>query len=288
VGADLQDLYGVNPTTIVDAGKLQDAYVSGGTVRQVFATLARTPDAILVSAETAHDFQLHPGDQLTLRLQNARTKTLTDVQFHYMGIATEFPTAPRDSFLVANAHYIANATGDPNPSTLLIDTGGHNIAAIATHIRHDVGTTAMVTDLASTRRVVDLGGLTRVELTFALALAAAAGGLALWLGLEERRRAQAITAALGADAHQIGTFVYAETAVITIAGLTLGAAIGWVLTHVLVKALTGVFDPPPPGLTIPWGYLAGLAATLVAGAVVASHTAMRSARRAPIQLLRAE
>ena len=150
-----------------------------------------------------------------------------------------------------------------------------------------------MTDLASSQRVVgssltavDLRGLTRVELAFAFALAAAAGGLALWLGLEERRRTNAIAAALGANRRQIGTFVHAETAVVTVAGFALGAATGWVLTLVLVKVLTGVFDPPPASLTIPWAYLATLAATLTLAAIAAAHAAVRSARRSPIATLR--
>lgn len=31
--------------------------------------------------------------------------------FHYVGVVREFPTAPSDSFLVANAEYVADATG---------------------------------------------------------------------------------------------------------------------------------------------------------------------------------
>jgi putative ABC transport system permease protein len=58
-----------------------------------------------------------------------------------------------------------------------------------------VGTSATVTDIAHARSTigssltaVDLAGLTRVELAFALVLAAAAGGLVLALGLTEQRR----------------------------------------------------------------------------------------------------
>jgi putative ABC transport system permease protein len=293
VGPDLQDLYGVNPATIVDAGKLQDAYVAGGTARGVFATLASSPDAVLVSAETAHDFQLRIGDTITLRLQDARTKSPIGVKFTYAGIVTEFPTAPRDSFLVANAGYVARASGDRSVNTLLVDTGGNDIAGVAKQIRGRVGTVATVTDLASTRRIVgssltavDLSGLTRLELAFALALAAAAGGLALWLGLEERRRTNAIAAALGANRRQIGTFVHAETAVVTTAGIVLGAITGWALTRVLVKVLTGVFDPPPSTVTVPWTYLAVLTGTLVVAALAASTAAIRAARRSPIAILR--
>src|SRR5439155_9956642 len=122
VGADLQDLYGVRPSTIVHAGSLQDAYVAGGSVKRLMADLTVQPDGVLVSAETVHDFQLHPGDRLTLRLQDGRTKQLREVLFHYLGVVKEFPTAPRDSFLVANAAYVAQATGSNAVGTFLVDT----------------------------------------------------------------------------------------------------------------------------------------------------------------------
>ena len=62
VGADLQDLYGVRTTTIVDATKLQDAYFQGGSAAKLIGRLAKQPDGVLVSAETVKDFQLQPGD----------------------------------------------------------------------------------------------------------------------------------------------------------------------------------------------------------------------------------
>ena len=60
------------------AGQLQDAYFQGGTAGSSSARSPTTPDSVLVSAETVHDFQLRPGDAVTLRLQRtgrARTST---------------------------------------------------------------------------------------------------------------------------------------------------------------------------------------------------------------------
>ena len=44
----------------------------------------------------------------------------------------------------------------------------------------------------------------------------------------------------------------------------LGFATGFAIAKILVKVLTGVFDPPPEALSIPWLYLVVL---IVAGAV---------------------
>ncbi|MEY2448810.1 MAG: putative transport system permease protein [Acidimicrobiaceae bacterium] len=293
VGADLQDLYGVRPDTIVDATQLQDAYFSGGTARDLMSRLAQTPDGVLVSAETVKDFQLQQGDQLILRLENRAGGDPIAVTFHYIGIAREFPTAPRDSFLVANTDYVARSSGNAAVDTLLISTNGTPAASVAGGIKAIAGTDATVSDITSARQIVgssltavDLGGLTRIELGFALVLVIVATGLVLALGVAERRRTFAIASALGARARHIASFVWSESAYVTIAGLLLGGVLAWALTHMLVAVLTGVFDPPPEGAAIPWSYLWALLAAALAAVVVASTVSIRIARRAPLSALR--
>jgi putative ABC transport system permease protein len=293
IGADLQDLYGVRPTTITGATALQDTYFLGGSARALMNRLAAAPDSILVSAETVKDYQLHPGDLVNLRLRDSPSGQLRTVPFHYIGIVNEFPTAPKDSFFVANASYIAERTGSEAIGAFLVDTGGRDVTAIAAQLQARLGTSAAVTDIAHTRSrvgssltAVDLAGLTRVELAFALLLAAAAGGLVLFLGLTERRRTFTIATALGATRGQLRGLVLAEAAVLTAGGVAAGAAVGWLLSQVLVKVLAGVFDPPPATLTIPWMYLGGTVLIIIAGLGVAAAGALRQGRRAPLSVLR--
>src|SRR5438874_1544905 len=293
VGADLQDLYGVRPASIVAATKLQDAYFVGGTARKLISTLSARPDSILVSAETVHDFQLRPGDRLMLRLQDARTKQLRDVVFHYAGVAKEFPTAPRDSFLVANADYVARTTGSDDVGSFLVDTGGASPQAVAGRIRAVVGAEAKVIDIRTSRRIigssltsVDLAGLTKVELGFALVLAAAATGLVLALGLTERRRMFVIAGSLGARSRQLGAFIWAEAAFVALGGLLTGAIAGWALAVMLVKVLAGVFDPPPSTLAVPWPYLGSFVAVALVAVVVAAYGTLTAIRRPAIALVR--
>ena len=217
IGTDLQDLYGVRPGSITGVTALQDAYFQGGTARSLMDRLAAAPDSILVSAETVQDYQLVPGDTVNLRLPDRATGRPTTVPFRYAGVVTEFPTAPRDSFFVANADYVAARTGSDAVGTFLVDTGGRDTTRVATDLRALLGTSATVTDVADTRsRVgssltsVDLAALTRVELGFALVLAAAAGGLVSFLGLTERRRSFAIIGLLGATSRQSRALVRAE------------------------------------------------------------------------------
>jgi len=166
-------------------------------------------------------------------------------------------------------------------------------AVAGQRVRDRVGAAATVTDLTTSRHqvgstltAVDLGGLTRVELGFALLLAAASTGLVLALSLAQRRRSFAITRALGASHGQVAAFVRVEAGLVTVTGLSLGAAAGWMLSVVLVKILTGVFDPPPSTLAVPWGYLGVIALLAAVAAVAAGELTVRAARRPVIETIR--
>jgi putative ABC transport system permease protein len=293
VGSDLQDLYGVRAGTIVAAGSLQNAYFVGGTAPDLMSRLGAQPDGILVSAETAKDFQLSPGTHLILRLQDRQTHALISVTFTFVGVVKEFPTAPRDSFLVANAAYAGSATHDTSPSTYLVDTAGSSPAGVAAAVRQVVGVGPRVTDLSSTRRIVgssltavDLGGLTRVELGFAFAFMIAATSLVLALGFAERRRTYALAAALGARPRQLGAFLWSEAGFVLVAGLVCGAVAGWALSEMLVAVLTGVFDPPPAALAVPWVYLGSLLVLSVATVALVVVVGARRMYAAPGSLIR--
>jgi putative ABC transport system permease protein len=294
VGADLQDLFGVRASTIVTAGSLQDAYFQGGTATQVMAQLGAHHDGILVSAETVKDFQLQPGDQLLLRLQDTRSNQLVPVRFRYVGIVKEFPTAPRDSFLVANADYVAAATHNPVLSTYLIETGGASPQSVAATVRALVGPGWQVTDINTTRGVVgssltavDLNGITRIELSFALAFMLAATGLLIGLGFAERRRVFAIAVAIGARPRQLASFMWSEAGFVLIAGVQSGLLAGWLISQMLVVVLNGVFDPPPESLAVPWGYLAALLLASVIASAVAVASAARLLTIKPVSVIRA-
>ena len=293
VGSDLQDLFGVHPGSIASVTSLQDPYFQGGTAAQLMGILAAKPDSILVSDETVKDFQLHPGDLINLRMEDSTTHQLKTIPFHYAGIAKEFPTAPKDSFFIANADYIAKATGSDAVGAYLVDTSGTNQAAVADTLRQTVGTSASVTDVTQTRAKVgssltsvNLAGLTRLELAFAVLLAAGAGGLVLAVGLAERRRTVAIISVLGARRRQLQGLVLAEATVVATGGLIGGAVISWGLTLMLVKVLTGVFDPPPTSVAVPTAYLSVTVATVLLALAAAAAFSARTSTRPAVEELR--
>ncbi|RDJ04219.1 FtsX-like permease family protein [Rhizobium grahamii] len=285
VGTDLQDLYGVDPERIGSATAMSDAYFANGDARATLADLARTPDGVLVSQETVNDYQLNRGDSINLRLQNAADHQYHVVPFHVVGVVREFPTAPKDSFLVANAAFIEQQTGSAGNEIVLIRSNDDPARAART-VRSSIEDlpalkVSQVGDavalIGSSLTAIDLAGLTRLELIFALVMLAASGGLVLGLGLADRERSFAILVALGAKPRQLGAFVWSEAALVVGGGMLLGLLAGVLIAHVLVKLLTGVFDPPPEALSLPWGYLAALVVTATAAALVAATSeAMRS------------
>ncbi|HEX4768535.1 MAG TPA: FtsX-like permease family protein [Lichenihabitans sp.] len=274
VGNDLQDLYGIDPATIGKATTIADAYFANHDARTALAGLARTPDGVLVSQETVNDFQLAIGDVINLRLQTGPDRQYHPVPFHLVGVVSEFPTAPRDSFLVANAAYVAAQTGNAHAETVLVRTAG-DPSRPAAAIRTALGASSplKVTDLAQAQRTigssltaVDLRALTGIELAFAIVLAIGSTGLVLWLGLSERQRSAAILSALGASVADVRLFARAEAGIILIGGAVCGFTLGELVAAMLVRLLGGVFDPPPEALRQPLVYLA-LVLLVTAGAL---------------------
>jgi putative ABC transport system permease protein len=294
VGNDLQDIYGINALNIGDAADLSNAFFASNDARGTMAKLAAQPDGVLLSQETVNDFQLKLGDLVNLRLQNSKDHQYHAVPFHFIGVVREFSTAPKDSFILANEGYLASQTGEPAREIVLI-RGKIPPAQLAKAIAPIAATVpgARVTDLGSVLKsisssltAVDLHGLTVIELSFAILLIAGASGLVLGLGLIERRRDFALLAAMGAKGRQLGSFLWTEGLIILIAGIVLGFATGLGIAKMLVKVLTGVFDPAPQSLAIPWLYLGVLIVAGCASTVLAVVIAQRVTKANALEALR--
>jgi len=293
VGPDLQDLYGIDPSTIGRVAPLQDSFTPNGTITQALDALRSTPDGVLLSAETLADYQLHPGDLVRLRLQTGADRAYRPVDFHVLGQIAEFPTAPKDSFVVANASYLTDVTGSDAVGTFLVSSTNPTRTAAA--LRSVVGQTgATVSDVVSARQTVttasglaaaDLSGLSRLELGFGVVLALACSGLALLLGIRQRRRALVLLASLGASARQRGRFLTSEARALLVGGLLGGAVLTVAISYQLIKVLTGIFDPPPSRAALPGAYLVGLAGSvLVVSCLVVAVVGRLAGRAGPAEL----
>jgi putative ABC transport system permease protein len=289
VGPDLQDTFGIDPATIGAATTLRDSYFIGGGAQTMLDRLKSTRDGILVSKETITDYSLEVGDLLRLRVLDHRRGSFRTVPFHVVGTVQEFPSAPRDSFMVANLGYLqrADRAGGPN---VVFASASEDPATVAPRVRAATrGFGVTVKDIrqqsvqtVSSITTVDLTGISRLEQAFAIILAAAAMWLFVNLVVSERRHEFATMAALGASLRDIGAFVRSEAVAVLGAALALAALLGWLLAEMLIAMLQHVFDPPPDHLAVPWGFLGLLAFAAVAGALLAAAAAARSLRRLPL------
>ncbi len=226
---------------------------------------------VLVSAETVQRLPAAPGRPAPAAAPGRpHASSFTTVPFHYAGVAKEFPTAPTDSFLVANAAYVARATGSDAVGAFLVQTDGTEPGAPWRRaVRAAVGRPAQVTDIAAPAQG------RRLEPDRRRALGADQGrarlrararrrpppGSRSALGFRERRRTFALATALGATAAPARRLRLGRVRCSSTAG-GLGArrrGRRGDLACMLVKVLTGVFDPPPDALAVPWAYLGGRA-----------------------------
>jgi putative ABC transport system permease protein len=288
VGSDLQDIFGIQPGQVRSATQLRDSYFSGGSAAAVMARLESTPDGVLVSAETIKDYGLSTGDLLRLRLFDASANSYKIVDFHVVGVVSEFPTAPKDSFLIANLPYLVGATHATGPNVLLVAAGDPHSAAAAVRSRV-VATGATVSDItqqvastSSSLVAISLGGISRLEEGFAVALALVSILVFALLSEIERRREFAIMAAMGTRLKLVAAFLWSETVVVAITACLLAVVLGTALAVMLVTILTHIFDPAPDALALPWGFFGELAIAILAGVGVGAVAVLVSLRCADL------
>jgi putative ABC transport system permease protein len=241
-----------------------------------------------VSKETISDYQLNRGDLLRLRVLDHHSGRFRVVPFHVVGVVQEFPSAPRDSFMVANRSYLeaADRAGGPNVIFARATDPVRVARAVADATRRDgtivrdIRQQAAQTVTAIT--TVDLRGITAIEEAFTIALAA--GAMALFVGLAalERRHELATMIAVGLSLRRAGAFIWSEAALVLFASLILAAGLGTLLALMLVAMLQHVFDPPPDTLAVPARFLAELAGAAVLGTIAAVLAGMDGLRRMPV------
>jgi len=289
VGPDLQDTFGIEAAKIGRATTLRDSYFIGGGAQTMMGRLQHRPDGILVSKETITDYSLKIGDLLRLRVLDHRSGNFRTVPFHVVGVVQEFPSAPRDSFMVANLAYLNKADRAGGPNVVFAKTS-EDPAAVASRVAAATRTDGVIVkdirrqavQTVSSITTVDLTGISRLEEAFAIVLAAAAMWLFVSLVVSERRHEFATMVAVGASLRDVGAFVRSEAAAVLGAAVLLAVFLGWLLAEMLVAMLQHVFDPPPDHLTVPWGFLGLLLLGAVLGGVLAAAVAARGLRRLPL------
>jgi putative ABC transport system permease protein len=236
---------------------------------------------------------LNIGDLLNLRVLDHRTGSFRVVPFHVEGIVQEFPSAPRDSFMVANLSYLQAVDHAGGANVVFVKAA--NPPAVASEVaRATNGDGTIVKDVTQTSQqtvssitAVDLRGISQIEEAFTVLLAAAAMALFIAVTVIERRHEFATMAAVGASLRSIGSFVWSEAAIVLVAGLVLAIGLGVLLALMLIAMLQHVFDPPPDALSIPWAYLGELAAAGIVTTTLAVLITSLRLKRLPLgRLLR--
>jgi len=289
VGPDLQDTYGIDASTLTKATTLRDSYFLGDGAASAMARLRSTPDGILVSKETITDYALKRGDLLKLRVLDQSTGRFRVVPFHVAGTVQEFPSAPKDSFMVANLAYLDRASHSPGPNVVFARASG-DPAAVAARVRHATARDGtIVKDIrqqtaqtVSSITTVSLDRIAKIEELFAVVLAGGAMALFVALAMSERRQELATMAAVGSPLRRVAAFLWSEAALVLGAAIALSAPLGWLLSKMQVAMLTHAFDPPPDHMAIPWGFYAELLGATVAVTVLAVALAARRLRRLPL------
>jgi putative ABC transport system permease protein len=288
VGPDLQDTYGINAGSFQNATSLRDSYFIGGSAHQLMRKLASTPDGILVSKETITDYSLHTGDLLRLRVLDRRTGRFRTAPFHVVGTVQEFPSAPRDSFMVTNQSYLDGLTHS-GPNVVFVKTSqsppavASRIAAVTNPLGAEVkNIDQQQAQTVSSITTVDLTGISHLEEVFAIVLVAAATAAFVLSAVAERRQEFATMTAIGASLREVAGFVWSEVGMVLIAAALLAAGLGFLLAEMLVAMLTHVFDPPPDHLAIPWGFLGLLYGVALIAGVTGSQVAKRAIARLPL------
>jgi putative ABC transport system permease protein len=284
VGPEAQDLLAIDAMTLPAVAPLADSFFAGSTAAGAIGSLRSRPDGILVSAETARDYSIVPGDRIRIRVPDL-SGTLKTVDFTMVGIALEFPTAPKDAFLVANLRYVIAQTGNDRISFVLARASG-DVGQASAALGHRLGAGWQVTDLGTTKArlansitSVDLSSLVSLDVAFAVLIAAVGVTLFLLAGLAERRRELATLVAIGAEPNQIRASMVGEALFIGVAGLTTGLLTGSVVGFALLQILAGVFDPPADAPAIPLALIAGMTGAIVLALLAAIAIADRGLSR---------
>lgn len=241
---------------------------------------ADTDRGVLLSATSASELGVGPGDEVTLRSTSGVDASLT-VRGIYRNAAVVGPAlvsslAARSvdaegSFELAAIRLEPGAPVERIRRAIDRNIGGFNRLAVDT----PRGFAATDTEIATT-----VTRLVLVILAGTLALGAVGAANNIALAVDERRRELATLRAVGAGRRQVAAMVTIEA--VTLCGLVgavaaaLGAAVGVAVLRVAPAGLASVARVPVPAL------VTVVVASMALGAVAAAVPALAAARRPPL------
>ena len=234
------------------------------------------------------------GDPILFRALDRTTTQYAQFKGKVVGILTQFPASADNSFLVMNLPFLEQATHDSTVTLFLASAAGSPSAA-AQSIRATFPTLPMqvqeidtaIAATGSSLTSLNIVGLGAIESLYTLIIASVGLGIFLMAMVYQRAREFGTMRALGGSAAQVSRFLWSESLTIGLLSLAIGAAIGFLLSHVFVRLLRALFTIPPTDISVPWTMLAALYALSLAGMIASTLWVNRRLNRMEVdQVLR--
>ncbi|WP_242392711.1 FtsX-like permease family protein [Anaeromyxobacter oryzisoli] len=258
------------------------ALVGGGDGAAAMAALRR--GAVLVSEPLARKAGLDAGSTLALRARDG------EVTLPIAGVYRDYGTEGGAVLLDVATYARLYGPGLPSNASVDLPRGADPEAAVRALRAALPGAPLLIRSNRTLRGEVlaifeQTFAITRLLEAMGLLIAAAGVTLALLVLARERRGELALYRALGATRGQLFRVFLGRGLAVGAAGLVLGAAGGWGLALILVKAVNPAFFGWTLEVAVPWATLAGEAAAILAAAAAASLYPAVAASATPAQEL---
>jgi putative ABC transport system permease protein len=296
---DRATLTAIEPAGFERVAALSDRFFAGGSAAAAMRALRADPRALLVDARTADELSIERGMRVKVLLARG-TKRQRLETFRVAGLFDRFPGFPQGTSLVANLDVVAAVTRSRRVDFFLGkvsggDGGGAGLARAVAALRSgpgaehplavDTRATALDKDQSSLT-ALNVNGLVDIDTVYTLLMSAAVIAIFVFGLMLERRREYVVLRAQGMRSGELRALVLGEAAVVAVAGVVAGLAVGVGMAALLVRVLRPLFVLDP-ALTVPAGDIV-LQAVLAGAATLASALAATALlrRMRPAELLR--
>jgi putative ABC transport system permease protein len=292
VGSTLQNVYGIDPQTYVNASDMPDSYFVNISANQAMADMASIQNGALVSEEMAKAYDIVPGDPIIISLANTATVNgpTVETRLQVVGIIRFFPTATNDTFVVMNQNFMQTITRNDKISYFLVRTSAspHDVAAsiqdkLGSQVSmktEDIDTAILA--LGNSMTSLNLKGLGNIEQGYSVIIISLGLMIFLLSMVYERAKEFGAMRAIGGSVKQIERVLWSESLTVGVLSIGIGGIIGLPLGKVFVSLLKVLYTIPPKGIVIPFGALFALLFLVIVGMVVATYIANRRLARMDI------
>jgi len=299
LGSETLQFAAIDPETFPAVAPLSSGFFADANAVDVMQALVDDPNAVLVDAETAEDFNLDKGDVMRLLIPSPSLGTPVLVNFTVAGTLFQFPGFPAGLELVGSLGTYRQEAGVASPSYYLLRTDGTTetnervsaslASALGTEVPARIATTASAANPDQTSIAgLSLTGLGRVEGFYMLLIASLGIVIFVAMLLVQRSGERAVMRALGLARRRLRALLLGEAVIVASVSTVAGAIIGVPMAYMFIQVLRRIFMVPPrlafpPALAL---LLLGVGVLTIAVAAAIVSVAVRRLR--VVEFLRAE